>query len=367
MRRAPPVPRCAALCRDQSSYTRVAVLQTWEYLAEHRAVPLGHWRSVTEIAKGAAATGPGPRGVRGQLGMLEAHGKTRPQLAAYGSPCPGVCRAAVRAHFRPTRLPPSLPRGASSTPLPAAGRLEDKSSLVRKEALRLLQALMLHNPFGPKLPSDRFEASLAAHKAMLEQLLPPEAGAEDAMQEGIRVEGAEAGGAAAEGATVKAEPGAEPSAEGMDVDEGAEGEGVQDGAQQEEAAGEAGEVAPVQPVRSREWCYQVPLLLLVLNCACHVTHKSRRRLLCCCHALWHPPSCCVRPMLLCALTALQPPRWAGTAPWRSCKPWWPRWSWQWPSPRTSPSACPPSLRWGAWAGAPRSEGPGAVLPACVRR
>ncbi|KAL4446838.1 hypothetical protein ABPG77_008082 [Micractinium sp. CCAP 211/92] len=172
--------------RDQSSYTRVAVLQTWEYLAEHRAVPLGHWRSVTEIAK---------------------------------------------------------------------GRLEDKSSLVRKEALRLLQALMLHNPFGPKLPSDRFEASLAAHKAMLEQLLPPEAGAEDAMQEGIRVEGADAngadaGGAAAEGASVKAEPGAEPSAEGMDVDEGAEGEGVQDGAQQEEAAGEAGEVAPVQPVRS---------------------------------------------------------------------------------------------------------------------
>lgn len=131
---------------------------------------------------------------------------------------------------------------------------------MRKEALRLLQALMLHNPFGPKLPSDRFEASLAAHKAMLEQLLPPEAGAEDAMQEGIRVEGADAGGAAAggataEGAAVKAEPGAEPSAEGMDVDDGAGGEGVQGGAQQEEAAGEVGEAAPVQPVRSREWCY----------------------------------------------------------------------------------------------------------------
>lgn len=45
------------LCRDQSSYTRVAVLQTWENLAEHRAVPLGHWKSVTDIAKGAPVGG----------------------------------------------------------------------------------------------------------------------------------------------------------------------------------------------------------------------------------------------------------------------------------------------------------------------
>lgn len=46
-------PACVAACRDQSSYTRVAVLQTWEYLAEHRAVPLGHWQMVTNIAVGA--------------------------------------------------------------------------------------------------------------------------------------------------------------------------------------------------------------------------------------------------------------------------------------------------------------------------
>ncbi|KAL4434047.1 hypothetical protein ABPG75_000488 [Micractinium tetrahymenae] len=172
--------------RDQSSYTRVAVLQTWEYLAEHRAIPLGHWRSVTAIAK---------------------------------------------------------------------GRLEDKSSLVRKEALRLLQALMLHNPFGPKLPSDRFEASLATHKAMLEQLLPPEA-AEDAMQEGIQVEGQQGGpaaGGAAEGVAVKAEPGVEPSAEEMEMDGEAEGEGGEEGQQEQEAAAaaeEGAEVAPIQPVRS---------------------------------------------------------------------------------------------------------------------
>lgn len=87
--------------RDQSSFVRKAVLQTWQYLATNRAVPLGHWLLVTTVA---------------------------------------------------------------------TGRLEDKSSLVRKEALRLLAALMLHNPFGPALPIDRFSATLQVHKAMLEQL-----------------------------------------------------------------------------------------------------------------------------------------------------------------------------------------------------
>jgi condensin complex subunit 1 len=55
----------------------------------------------------------------------------------------------------------------------ATGRLEDKSSLVRKEALRLLGALMLHNPFGPALPLDRFAASLQVHREMLDQVMPP--------------------------------------------------------------------------------------------------------------------------------------------------------------------------------------------------
>ena len=88
--------------RDQSSYTRKAVLQTWQYLAQHKAIPLGHWQLVTSIA---------------------------------------------------------------------IGRLEDKSSLVRKEAMRLISCLMLHNPFGPSLPLDKFAASLQLHSGMLEQLM----------------------------------------------------------------------------------------------------------------------------------------------------------------------------------------------------
>lgn len=89
--------------RDQSSYTRKAVLQTWQHLAQNKAIPLGHWQLVTSIA---------------------------------------------------------------------TGRLEDKSSLVRKEAMRLISCLMLHNPFGPSLPLERFAASLQLHSGMLEQLMP---------------------------------------------------------------------------------------------------------------------------------------------------------------------------------------------------
>ncbi len=91
--------------RDQSSYTRKAVLQTWEQLAQNRSIPLGHWQVVTSIA---------------------------------------------------------------------TGRLEDKSSLVRKEAMRLMSCLMLHNPFGPSLPLDKFRASLELHSGMLEQLMTVE-------------------------------------------------------------------------------------------------------------------------------------------------------------------------------------------------
>jgi condensin complex subunit 1 len=42
-----------------------------------------------------------------------------------------------------------------------AGRLEDKSSIVRRAALQLLMAMLLYNPFGPHLPQDCFAASLA--------------------------------------------------------------------------------------------------------------------------------------------------------------------------------------------------------------
>ena len=121
---------------------------------------------------------------------------------------------------------------------------------MRKEALRLLQALMLHNPFGPTLPVDRFEASLATHRGMLEQLAPPDRS--DALQAGIQVEAAPAGGQGqqeeqAEGqeeAAVKAEG----EAEGMEVDGAAAAEAPSAEAEVEEE--------PAQPARSRE--YPVP-------------------------------------------------------------------------------------------------------------
>ena len=116
---------------------------------------------------------------------------------------------------------------------------------MRKEALRLLQAIMLHNPFGPKLPVDRFEASLGTHRAMLDQLAPPEG---DEMRP-LQVEGgeaeAEAAGEAA--AAVKAEPSAAAgAAEEMEVD------GEQAPAAEEAEVVEEQEEA-TQPARSREF------------------------------------------------------------------------------------------------------------------
>ncbi len=59
----------------------------------------------------------------------------------------------------------------------AAGRLEDKSSLVRKAALQLLGELLASNPFGPRLPEAEFAASLAQFQARLEvRLALPTAG-----------------------------------------------------------------------------------------------------------------------------------------------------------------------------------------------
>lgn len=138
-------------------------------------------------------------------------------------------------------------------PLPA-GRLHDKSSLVRKEALRLLQGLMLHNPFGPQLPVDRFEATLKDQNAILEKCLPQQAG--DGIEQPIEVEGEAAGQQAAEGqqegAEVKQEPGAEASAEQMEVDADAE-EGAAEGEAAADADGEAdGEEEPVQVLPTRK-------------------------------------------------------------------------------------------------------------------
>ena len=54
------------------------------------------------------------------------------------------------------------------------GRLEDKSSLVRKAALQLLGELLASNPFGPQLPEADFAASLAHFRARLQVRLPPQ-------------------------------------------------------------------------------------------------------------------------------------------------------------------------------------------------
>lgn len=59
----------------------------------------------------------------------------------------------------------------------AAGRLEDKSAIVRKSALNLLIMMLQHNPFGPQLRVASFEATLEMYKEKLcemEPAVPPE-------------------------------------------------------------------------------------------------------------------------------------------------------------------------------------------------
>lgn len=100
-------------------------------------------------------------------------------------------------------------------PLPA-GRLEDKSSLVRREALRLLQCLLLHNPFGPSLPHAAFEASLKEHSAVLEALEAEQHPADDFAELDVQGRASErvpktepgelAGAAGGPGEAVTAEP-----------------------------------------------------------------------------------------------------------------------------------------------------------------
>lgn len=54
----------------------------------------------------------------------------------------------------------------------AAGRLEDKSAIVRKSALNLLIVMLQHNPFGPQLRISSFEATLDKYKNKLSALQP---------------------------------------------------------------------------------------------------------------------------------------------------------------------------------------------------
>lgn len=54
----------------------------------------------------------------------------------------------------------------------AAGRLEDKSAIVRKSALSLLIMMLQHNPFGPQLRIASFEATLKEYTKKLNELEP---------------------------------------------------------------------------------------------------------------------------------------------------------------------------------------------------
>ncbi|MFS7943327.1 putative armadillo-like helical, condensin complex subunit 1 [Helianthus anomalus] len=54
----------------------------------------------------------------------------------------------------------------------AAGRLEDKSAIVRKSALSLLIMMLQHNPFGPQLRVASFEATLKEYTKKLNELEP---------------------------------------------------------------------------------------------------------------------------------------------------------------------------------------------------
>ncbi|XP_052480515.1 condensin-1 complex subunit CAP-D2 isoform X2 [Gossypium raimondii] len=54
----------------------------------------------------------------------------------------------------------------------AAGRLEDKSAIVRKSALNLLIMMLQHNPFGPQLRIASFQATLEQYKKKLNELEP---------------------------------------------------------------------------------------------------------------------------------------------------------------------------------------------------
>lgn len=62
----------------------------------------------------------------------------------------------------------------------AAGRLEDKSAIVRKSALNLLIMMLQHNPFGPQLRIPSFQATLDQYKKKLNELEP------DKLSEGMK-------------------------------------------------------------------------------------------------------------------------------------------------------------------------------------
>ncbi|AEE79606.1 binding protein [Arabidopsis thaliana] len=66
----------------------------------------------------------------------------------------------------------------------SAGRLEDKSAIVRKSALNLLIMMLQHNPFGPQLRIASFEATLEQYKRKLNELEPTEHASKESTSDG---------------------------------------------------------------------------------------------------------------------------------------------------------------------------------------
>jgi len=61
----------------------------------------------------------------------------------------------------------------------AIGRLQDKSSIVRKSALQLLKTCLIYNPFGAQLPLDHLQKNLSKEMAKLKEMAPHLDGDED--------------------------------------------------------------------------------------------------------------------------------------------------------------------------------------------
>ncbi|KAK9823736.1 hypothetical protein WJX72_005030 [[Myrmecia] bisecta] len=117
----------------------------------------------------------------------------------------------------------------------AVGRLEDKAALVRKAALQLIVALLLHQPFGPSLPIHRFTASLEDLKRNLPEQEPHAAGEADANADAAMAWDA-AGGARKDSQATPAVRGADGEHAAAENTEGAPHEGTADNSGQESPA-----------------------------------------------------------------------------------------------------------------------------------
>ena len=169
----------------------------WAHIAPAHAMPSGHWLFVTRLAIGHclgfrvlplciwpyACTATHLR----VLTVHERHAAWVHLATTRNRLCSMRLAIGIRRHcscWGACYPPPCLPTCALCL-LPliesgrhkwryvnVTGRLEDKSSLVRKAALQLLGELLASNPFGPRLPEADFAASYAQYRARLQASCP---------------------------------------------------------------------------------------------------------------------------------------------------------------------------------------------------